>query len=147
MKNIILHLVILGLEISLSTARVYAQSNFTLEQPQGYGIATRFNNKNPFAEEIVETIVLNVISLFFLVGGIGTVVYFIWGAVDWILSGGDKEKIAGARKKMTHALVGLALLSLSFVIINWIGLIVGFNPLGIIQLRNLGDSSGTAVPQ
>lgn len=93
------------------------------------------------------TIFQNVIMLLFTIGAIGFVIMFLWGAVDWILSGGDKEKIAGARKKMTHALIGLALLSLSFVIINWVGLIVGFNPLGIIQLRNLGDTSGTAVPQ
>lgn len=113
-----------------------------LQQPKGFGIPAPFQSGNtPHAEGLVETILLNVITIFYAVGGVGVVVYFLWGTVDWILSGGDKEKVANARKKMTHALIGLALLALSFVIINWIGLIVGFNPLGNLQLRGLGDGT------
>ena len=88
---------------------------------------------------IVGTILRNVITLLFVVGGIGTIIYFIWGAVDWIMSGGDKEKVSSARKKMTHALIGLVLLSAAFVIIRVVGQIVGFNPLDKIELRRLED--------
>ena len=110
------------------------------QQPAGYGVTAAGS-----AEGIVQTIILNVIVLFFAIGGIGTVIYFIWGAVDWILSGGDKEKVSNARKKMTHAIIGLMLLALSFVIIRTVGRIAGFDPLGNLQLRGLGDS-GSPVP-
>lgn len=90
-------------------------------------------------EGIVGTILKNVILLFFAVGGVGVVIYFLWGAVEWIFSGGDKEKVAAARRRMTHAIIGLVLLSLSYVIISVVGRIVGFNPLGPLQIRGLGD--------
>lgn len=114
---------------------------FELKVPGGVSVGNTTTVRSGMsAEKLVENIVVNVIGIFFAVGGIGVVIYFVWGAVDWILSGGDKEKIANARKKMTHAIIGLVLLSLSFVIINIIGQIVGFNPLGYLQLRDLGTS-------
>lgn len=136
--------------VSLSTAflqifpgQANAQGDsFDLKQPPGYGVPVRFSSV-PYAENQVQAIIINVISLFFIVGGISTIIYFVWGAVDWILSGGDKEKISSARKKMTNAIIGLVLLSLSYVIINLVGNIVGFNPLGNLQLRGLGDSPQT----
>jgi hypothetical protein len=130
----------------LLPAHAYAQATFTLPQPSGYGIPVRFSSV-PYAEGQVETVIVNVINLLFTIGGIGVVVYFVWGAVDWILSGGDKEKVSNARKKMTHAIIGLVLLSLSYVIINLVGTIVGFNPLRDLQLRGLGDSPTTGSRQ
>lgn len=112
---------------------VRAQGNFSIDN-QGLGVPT-----GPSAEGIIQTIVVNVIYLFFAVGGLGTVIYFIWGAVDWILSGGDKEKVSNARKKMTHAIIGVVLLALSFAIIRTIGAIINFDPLGNLQIRGLGN--------
>jgi len=112
-------------------------SNFRFEQPKGFGVQALNAGKNQ-AEGVVETVITNIITIFYTVGGLGVIIYFVWGSVDWILSGGDKEKIAGARKKMTNAIIGLVLLSLSYVIINIIGEVVGFNPLGDLQLRGLG---------
>lgn len=120
-------------------------ASFKLTQPEGLGIKVQ-PASTPYAESYVERIVGNVVGIFFAVGGIGVVVYFVWGAVDWILSGGDKEKVSNARKKMTNAIIGLALLSLSYVIINIIGQIVGFNPLGYLQLRYLGTDSDKVPP-
>lgn len=110
-----------------------AQGTFTLND-KGLGVP-----KLSSAEGSIQTIILNVISLFFAIGGIGVVIYFIWGAVDWIMSGGDKEKVANARKKMTNSLIGLLLLSLSFAIIRLVGAIAGFDPLGNMQIRGLGN--------
>lgn len=118
-----------------STATAGEKLAFNLAQPGGLGIS---KDSGASVEKVIENIVVNVISIFFAVGGIGVIVYFVWGAVDWILSGGDKEKISNARKKMTHAIIGLILLSLSFVFINLIGEIVGFNPLVNLQFRYLG---------
>lgn len=110
-------------------------------QQQGWGIQAQ----GASAEGIVQIILLNVISLFFAVGAIGVIVYFIWGAVDWIMSGGDKEKVSNARKKMTNAIIGLFLLALSFAIIRVVGSIAGFDPLGALQLRGLGDGNSPTV--
>lgn len=107
-------------------------------------LGTQLNNSSLGIQQnnsqgIVGTILRNVLILLFTVGGIGTVIYFIWGAVEWIMAGGDKEKVGNARKRMTQALVGLVLLALSFVIVRVVGEIVGFNPLETIQIRSLED--------
>lgn len=135
------------LSSSVSAQLGTGNSDFTFDQPKGFGIqALNPGNANQ-AEGIVQTVVTNIISIFFTVGGLGVVIYFVWGAVDWILSGGDKEKISNARKKMTNAIIGLVLLSLSYVIINIVGQVVGFNPLGYLQLRGLGDTNPPVTNQ
>lgn len=126
--------------------RAQDQGSFTLIVPKGMGIEVN-PAAVPKAEGIVETIIVNVITIFSAIGGLGVVIYFVWGAVDWILSGGDKEKVANARKKMTHAIIGLVLLSLSYVIINIVGQIVGFNPLGGLQIPGLGYTGKRVINQ
>ena len=114
---------------SSSVSSVLAQS-FQITQPaSGITVSTP-----------VGDILRNITILFFTVGSIGFIIMILWGAVDWILSGGDKEKIAGARKRITTAIVGLVILSLSFVIMLVAGQILGFNALkgGVFKIPGLG---------
>lgn len=129
----------------LATSVFAAGQSFDFQQPTGFGVGAGIA-QGAKAEGLVETIISNVIGIFYAVGGLGVVVYFVWGSVEWIFSGGDKEKVSNARKKMTNAIIGLALLSLSYVIINIVGEIVGFNPLRDLQLRGLGDNPQTGSP-
>lgn len=75
------------------------------------------------------TIVSNFVLIMYITGGLAVLVFMIWGAFDWITSGGDKEKITNARRKITNALIGLALLALSAFIVSLAGQIVGYDPL------------------
>jgi NADH:ubiquinone oxidoreductase subunit 6 (subunit J) len=61
------------------------------------------------------------------VGAIAVIVYFVWGAFEWLTSGGDSGKLQNARNKMMHAIFGLILLVFSFVFIAFIGRLV-FGP-------------------
>ncbi|OGK15618.1 hypothetical protein A3H80_01980 [Candidatus Roizmanbacteria bacterium RIFCSPLOWO2_02_FULL_37_19] len=54
----------------------------------------------------------------FVLGGIIVLLYFIWGSIDWVMSGGEKENLEKARKKIRNAFVGLIVLISAFVI--WI---------------------------
>lgn len=140
MKRLVIFLVLLTLQ--LTALPLFAQNNFdfTLSQPKGLGAQSNIG-PGAQAEGLVQTIILNIITLFFAVGGIGVIIFFIWGAVDWIMSGGDKEKVSNARKKMTNAIIGLVILALSFAIIRVVGAIVGFDPLGNLQLPGLGSKN------
>lgn len=75
----------------------------------------------------------NTIALLFTVGALGFIIMFVWGAVDWILSGGDKEKIAGARKRIVTAITGLVLLGLAFAITSVIGHLLGIDSLRLLE--------------
>ena len=68
----------------------------------------------------------NLIGVFFAAGSIAFIIMFAWGAVQMILSGGDKEAIAKARSKISWAIVGVALMSLSYFIFLLIQRITGF---------------------
>lgn len=120
--------------------------SFQIVQPKGAGITVKTGTGSS-AEGNVGMIMRNVVSLFFAVGAVGVVIYFLWGAVEWIFSGGDKEKVGNARKRITHSLIGLTLLALSFVIINLVGRIVGFNPLSPLQIPGLGEINPVTFSQ
>jgi len=70
------------------------------------------------------------IRLFIIIAGIFLIIYLLWGAYDWIVSGGEKEKIAKAQAKITNAVIGMFLI---FVMLAVWGLITG-NILGIIKI-------------
>jgi uncharacterized metal-binding protein len=60
------------------------------------------------------------VSLLMLTAVILCVVFFIWGGISWITSGGDKQKLEQAHKKVTFAILGLILVFLAFFIINFV---------------------------
>ncbi len=77
-------------------------------------------------EEKIGSVLSNIIRLIYMVSTIVFVFMIILGAFNWIVSGGDKEKLASARKRIVHAIIGLVLLALSFVIITLVGIVTGF---------------------
>lgn len=60
------------------------------------------------------------IRLFLIVGGIFLLIYMLWGAFDWISSGGEKEKISKAQSKITNAIIGMFLIIVSLTLFNLI---------------------------
>ncbi len=67
------------------------------------------------------------IQMFFVIAAIAVLIYLLWGAFDWINSGGDSENIAKAQSKMTNSVIGLILVIVAFSIFNLVAVdIVGF---------------------
>lgn len=56
----------------------------------------------------------------FTIAGIILVFWFLWAAFDMIISNGDKEKVAAARNKITHTLIGFLLLFVLFLLIQYL---------------------------
>ncbi len=82
----------------------------------------------------VGTLLSNALTIVFVVAALAVLFMLIQGAFSWITSGGDKEKVASARKGIIAALVGLALLALAFVITRVVGQVVN---LDILNLRSI----------
>lgn len=51
-----------------------------------------------------------------VIGVLMVLFFFVYGAVEWITSGGEKGKTESARNKMTHAVIGLIVLSATLAI-------------------------------
>ena len=76
------------------------------------------------------------IRMFIVIAGLALLIYLLWGAFDWITSGGEKEKISKAQGKITNAVVGMIIIFVVFVVFN---LLAG-NILGIIVPAEKGGS-------
>ena len=74
----------------------------------------------------INLILNNIVILFFSAAAVSFVIMFLWGAVQIILSQGDKEAIAKARGKITWAIIGVFLIALSYFIFEVLQDITGF---------------------
>lgn len=86
---------------------------------------TRLLIPTGFAKDLAQWINA-VLSLVMVVAGLLVLVYLIWGAFDWLTSGGDKGKIDAARQKMTAAVVGIIIVSASYAILLLVLTFLGF---------------------
>jgi cellobiose-specific phosphotransferase system component IIC len=62
------------------------------------------------------TFVERVFSAIIIVAAIATLMYMVYGGVQWVTSGGEKDKITEARSKITNALIGLAVVASAWAI-------------------------------
>jgi len=94
---------------------------------------------NPLEGDLTE-VAKNPLAFFFvrlwqtivIAGAIAMILFIVWGAMDWLMSEGDKEKITRARNKITHALIGLGLLVLSYAIVVFLKSVFGLDLLELV---------------
>jgi hypothetical protein len=53
-------------------------------------------------------------------GALAVIVFFVWGAFEWITAGSDSKKTETARGRMTNAVIGLIVLVSSFTLLSFI---------------------------
>lgn len=71
-------------------------------------------------DKLAEIIQTTIALSFFLAIVIALFVLLLSG-FQWMFSGGDKQKLQQARSRITYAIVGLALVFLSLLIIQFLG--------------------------
>lgn len=77
----------------------------------------------------VAAVINSVMNLVMLIAALLVLLYLIWGAFDWLTSGGDKGKIDSARQKITAAIIGLIILSASYAMTILVVRFLGFKDL------------------
>lgn len=55
-----------------------------------------------------------------VIGGLAFIIYFLLGGLSWLTAGGDKAKVESAQKQITNAVIGLAIILVSYAIILFI---------------------------
>lgn len=97
--------------------------NFTLyaipAYAQGVDIGDQFGFGKNFGNSLGDITSKLVIPVFSIITFVVTW-YFLWGAWDWLISEGDKQKVADARNKITQAIVGFLILILSFFLLQFV---------------------------
>ncbi|MDD3679244.1 MAG: pilin [Candidatus Shapirobacteria bacterium] len=69
----------------------------------------------------------NVLTLLLIGAGVAFFFMFVAGGLRWILSAGDKEKVEGAKKQISSAIIGLVLILLVFAVVSLIRTLFGIN--------------------
>ncbi|CAN5244938.1 hypothetical protein BH09PAT2_BH09PAT2_11500 [soil metagenome] len=83
----------------------------------------------------IGTLIIFLIQGFLLIAGLAALFYLLWGAFDWINSGGDPDSIAKARLKITHAIIGIIMT----VVVLGIFLLISTDILKIIRRGPNGE--------
>ncbi len=75
--------------------------------------------------DILQLFLTNFITL--ALGAAGVISFFmlLWGGIEYITTGGDKERTQSASKRLTAALIGLAIVFSIFAIIYLIEAVFG----------------------
>lgn len=68
------------------------------------------------------------ITAVFIIGIILAVVFVIVSGIQWVLSGGDKQKLQNARNRLTYSIIGLIVIVASFLIVSVVIQLLGGNP-------------------
>lgn len=69
------------------------------------------------------------------IGAIMVLIFFIWGSIEWISSGGDKGKVENARNRITQSIIGLIILVGSYAIIGFISEIFFGESFNVLQIN------------
>jgi len=112
----------IALATSLASGLLFPTAVFA----QGTTITPKgsFNRVSSFT---IPNFVGTLVTLIFLIAGVVAFLYLIWGGVQWITSGGDKAGVQQAREKITAAVIGLAIVLLSWAIMALVGQFFGLN--------------------
>lgn len=97
------------------------------------------NIETQTSEQTLQAFLASGINLVFGIGGIITLFMLLIGAVEYITSGGDKEAVEKARKKITTALIGLVILFSVYAIVKIVGDLFGINLLQF-NIQNISNT-------
>lgn len=92
------------------------------------------NSNNSNIVVLVGLTLSKFINMILIVGSLFLVVFLLWGAFDWIVSEGDKEKLQKARQKLTNAVIGMILMVVALTIF----MVVSGDILGIVKRNSQG---------
>ena len=84
---------------------------------------------NQAGEQSFALIFANLLRIAIVVSGFALLLYLIWGGLEWLTSGGDKNKVESARNRITNAVVGVVILVASVAIVTFLGSYLGLNIL------------------
>lgn len=71
--------------------------------------------------------ITNILTLAFGLAILLVLIMLVWGAFEWIASGGDKEAVGKARNRIINALIGLAVLAIAYALTRVAGQFLGFD--------------------
>jgi len=67
-----------------------------------------------------------------IAGSLALLIFLVWGAIDWLISEGNPEKVKNAQNKILHSLFGLGLLAATYAIMWFLRNVFEFDILNLV---------------
>lgn len=125
------YLVATGAYLFASAPKAFAQQTVGIQPPGNIGIGIVSPNQ----------LIRFGLYAVFTIAVLLALIYLLWGAINWIMSGGDKEKVGAARSKIIAAIVGLVLVVLSFFILNLVLVLLTGNGIQDLCIPSLASET------
>lgn len=97
------------------------------------------------ASTTLEKIISNTLGFLTIVGGLSFIIYTVLAGLTWITAREEGERLSKAKQMFTNALIGLALVVVSWALAGVVSTIFGFkilNPAQYIEQIAPGGGSG-----
>lgn len=97
------------------------------------------------ASTTLETIISNTLGFLTIVGGLSFIIYTVLAGLTWITAREEGERLSKAKQMFTNALIGLALVVISWALAGVVSTVFGFkilNPAMYIEQIAPGGGSG-----
>lgn len=78
-----------------------------------------------FAFTNVGSLVSSLVTAAIVIGALATLIYMIYGGINWITAGGDAQKVEASQKFITNAIIGLIILVATYAIFTVIKTFLG----------------------
>lgn len=118
---------VLALSLLLTQSAYAGAANITIHVSPPRGVLT--------GNVSVATMIAFILTVLVVIGILAAIIFLIYGGIKWITSGGDKAAVESARNHIVAAIIGLVVIILSFVIINFVLQILGVAPDTIFNLQ------------
>lgn len=79
---------------------------------------SQFSNLCDIDQTKIQNVPGQIVSILLIIAIVLALIYLVYGGIKWITSGGDKQKVDGARSHITAAIVGLVLALAAYLILN-----------------------------
>lgn len=112
------------LNFLIATSVFAASENISINITPG----NEFNSLNNLT---IPNMVSGIIRLLLVIAALVFFIMLVIGGIQWIMSGGDKAQSENARKRITSALVGLAIVFSAWAISRLVETLFGVNILNV----------------
>jgi hypothetical protein len=85
--------------------------------------------------DIIARLIANFLKITFSVAGLVLLAMLLWGGIQWMTAGEDKEKMAKAQGRITSTLIGFVIFMSVFAIINFIAPALGLGFLQVLKIE------------
>jgi hypothetical protein len=84
------------------------------------------------------TLLGNILGIVMIIALLILLFFFVWGAIEWMTSGGESSKLQSARDRMVHAVVGILVLSASLALFMFVQYLLGVDVIRVTSGPNSG---------